>query len=179
MLRFAVSEPDLMDAMERWLSSSRASCSYVQSARPDPNPTGSCREAAVKLSGSFRETAPPADQGDGERRGQATDRTAAEVSAAGGDLAAVLSGIEIVTLQPYTVEDIFGDVRRIAAALGVPERGEGVVRQVRGSLHAAKILSQGLRAHVLRVFTVLPWRRQWPIDARVSSDRRAGSSSSN
>ena len=44
-----------------------------------------------------------------------------------------LRGIEIVTLQPYTVEDIFGDVRRIAAALRVPERGEGVVRQARGS----------------------------------------------
>lgn len=47
-----------------------------------------------------------------------------------GAFAAVLQGIDIVTLQPYTIEEIYGDVRDIAAALRVPERGEGVIRQV-------------------------------------------------
>ena len=114
-----------MDAMERWLTSSSATCSYVSTGGPKPGLTESCCEAA-----------PPA--GDGRCCGPATDRTAADVSTAGGALAAVLRGIEIVTLQPYSVEDIFGDVRRIAAALGVPERGEGVVRQARWQYHTGR-----------------------------------------
>jgi ABC-type hemin transport system substrate-binding protein len=45
-------------------------------------------------------------------------------------ICAVLSGVDVVTLQPHTLEDVHSDVRSIAAALGVVERGEGVIRQV-------------------------------------------------
>ena len=55
---------------------------------------------------------------------------------------AVLSGVNVVTLQPHTLEDVFSDMRRIAAALGVPGRGDSVVRQVR----AACWLRRGLSA---------------------------------
>ena len=43
---------------------------------------------------------------------------------------AVISGVDIVSLVPYTLEDVYHNMRSIAAALGVPGRGEGVVRQV-------------------------------------------------
>ena len=54
---------------------------------------------------------------------------------------AVISGVDIVSLEPYTLEDVYENMRSIAAALGVPGRGEGVARQVT----AAKVWSQGVR----------------------------------
>ena len=42
----------------------------------------------------------------------------------------MISGVDIVSLEPYTLEDVYDNMRSIAAALGVPGRGEGVVRQV-------------------------------------------------
>ena len=85
----AVSEPDLMDAMERWLVSSGATCSYVSTASRQAPAPGRCCEVTPPVSESAAAAA----------CGPATDRTAADVSAAGGALAAVLRGIEIVTLQ--------------------------------------------------------------------------------
>ena len=34
---------------------------------------------------------------------------------------------EVVNLEPQTLAEVFGDVRRVAAALGVPERAAGVI----------------------------------------------------
>ena len=38
----------------------------------------------------------------------------------------------VVNLEPQTLEDVFGDVRRVGAALGVAERAETVIRELRG-----------------------------------------------
>ena len=37
----------------------------------------------------------------------------------------------VVNLEPQTLEDVFGDVRRVGAALGVAERAETVIRELR------------------------------------------------
>ena len=38
----------------------------------------------------------------------------------------------VVNLEPQTLDDVFGDVRRVGAALGVAERAETVIRELRG-----------------------------------------------
>ena len=38
----------------------------------------------------------------------------------------------VVNLEPQTLDDVFGDVRRVGAALGVAERAETVIRELQG-----------------------------------------------
>ena len=52
----------------------------------------------------------------------------------------MISGVNVVSLEPYTLEDVFGDVRSIAAALGVAHRGDGVVRQVRAAQAGSSVV---------------------------------------
>jgi len=42
----------------------------------------------------------------------------------------------IVDLSPYTLGDIWSDVTKVAAALGIPQRGEELVRSLRGRMDA-------------------------------------------
>lgn len=43
---------------------------------------------------------------------------------------------KLVALQPDSLADIFGDVRRVAAALGAPERGETLVGELQARMEA-------------------------------------------
>ena len=44
----------------------------------------------------------------------------------------------VVNLEPQTLEDVFGDVRRVGAALGVAERAETVIRELRGRVERVR-----------------------------------------
>jgi iron complex transport system substrate-binding protein len=44
----------------------------------------------------------------------------------------------VVSLEPSSLEDVLGDVRRVAAALGVPERGTAVIAGLRARIEAVR-----------------------------------------
>lgn len=48
-----------------------------------------------------------------------------------------VAGLRTLVCNPLGLEDIYGDIARIADALGVPERGEELVRQMRGAMPPA------------------------------------------
>ncbi len=87
-------------------------------------------------------------------RGLAPDvlvtQTQCEVCAVSpGDLAATCGAwlgheTPIVDLSPYTLADIWGDIARVAAAIGIPQRGEELIRSLRGRLDAVAATSRGL-----------------------------------
>ena len=58
--------------------------------------------------------------------------TEADVTAA----CKMLPGCKVVTVEPTTLDDVFGDVQAIADALGAPERGERLVASMRDRLDA-------------------------------------------
>ena len=51
--------------------------------------------------------------------------------------------IKLVTIKPITLDDVLGDVTTIAAALGVPERGERLVGLLRSRLASLSALTVG------------------------------------
>ncbi len=54
-------------------------------------------------------------------------------------LAATLPGSpEVVSLEPSSLSDIFGDIRRVAEVCGVPERGEEVVTSLRARVQTVR-----------------------------------------
>jgi iron complex transport system substrate-binding protein len=44
----------------------------------------------------------------------------------------------VVNLEPSCLDDIFGDIRRVAAALQIPQRGEAVVAELAGRVEAVR-----------------------------------------
>lgn len=44
----------------------------------------------------------------------------------------------VLNLEPESLEDVFGDVRRVAEALGEPERGDALVRELRSRVEAVR-----------------------------------------
>mmetsp|Transcript_35013 Transcript_35013/g.68946 ORF Transcript_35013/g.68946 Transcript_35013/m.68946 type:complete len:489 (-) Transcript_35013:179-1645(-) len=66
-----------------------------------------------------------------------------DVRAACSDLPAAA---RIVTIKPTTLDDVLGDVGRIAAALGVPARGERLVRHLRARISAVAEMTRPLAA---------------------------------
>ena len=59
--------------------------------------------------------------------------------------------IKLVTIKPITLDDVLGDVTTIAAALGVPERGERLVGLLRSRLASLSALTVGPWPTVARV----------------------------
>lgn len=55
-----------------------------------------------------------------------------------------LPGVTIVTIEPTKLDDVLGDVRTIAGALGVPERGERLVRSMEHRLGEVRLMTEGL-----------------------------------
>jgi iron complex transport system substrate-binding protein len=66
-----------------------------------------------------------------------------------GDLAATCGAwlghdTPIVDLSPYTLGDIWGDITKIAAALGIPERGEELIKSLRGRMDSIQAKTRTL-----------------------------------
>lgn len=45
------------------------------------------------------------------------------------------AGLPYLALEPVSLEDVYSDIRKVAGALGVPDRGEALVGRMRSSLH--------------------------------------------
>jgi len=60
----------------------------------------------------------------------------------------------VVNLEPQSLQDILGDVRRVGAALGVPERAEEVVRGLEARIAAVRARTLGVAA---RRCVLLEW----------------------
>lgn len=57
------------------------------------------------------------------------------------------AGLQTLVCDPQSLADVYGDIRRIAAALGVAERGEALVAQMEAAMPAVHM--QGARPRVL------------------------------
>ena len=69
--------------------------------------------------------------------------------------AATLPGSpEVVNLEPQTLAEVFGDVRRVAAALGVPERAAGVIAPLEARVERVRTRAAGAAA---RRCVLLEW----------------------
>jgi iron complex transport system substrate-binding protein len=51
---------------------------------------------------------------------------------------------KVVTLNPNSLEDVWADIRRVADALGAPDRGEELVARLRGRIDAITVTAAGL-----------------------------------
>jgi iron complex transport system substrate-binding protein len=75
------------------------------------------------------------------------------------------AGVRTLVCDPHSLEDIYGDIRRIAAALGVAARGEALVAQMRAAMprvvlpHPPKVLVEWWPKPV-----IVPARRSWATD---------------
>lgn len=66
-------------------------------------------------------------------------------------------GVEVVELEPNALRDVLGDVRRVAHALRVPERGDRLVDDVLGRLDAVRAAVAGRpRRRVLTIEWIDP-----------------------
>ncbi|WP_419481542.1 ABC transporter substrate-binding protein [Dokdonella sp.] len=76
------------------------------------------------------------------------------------------AGLESVVCDPQSLADIYADIRRIAAALGVPPRGEALVAQMQAAMPAVALT--GARPPVLVEWwpkpVIAPARRSWVSD---------------
>ena len=61
-------------------------------------------------------------------------------------ICADMPSTRVVTVQPITLDDVLGDVNTIANAMGVPARGERLVRHLRSRLAAVSEAVEGLHA---------------------------------
>ena len=50
---------------------------------------------------------------------------------------------QVVNLEPQTLADVYGDVRRVGAALGVPERAERVIHQLEARVEQVRARTAG------------------------------------
>ncbi|MGH8125615.1 MAG: ABC transporter substrate-binding protein [Rhodanobacteraceae bacterium] len=82
------------------------------------------------------------------------------------------AGVATLVCDPQSLDDIFGDIRRIAAALGVPERGARLAAGMDAAMPAVEL--EGVRPTVLVEWwpkpVIVPARRSWVTDII----RRAG-----
>lgn len=88
-----------------------------------------------------------------------------DVCAVGWDtvsrFAATLPGPPVVVnLEPQTLADVFGDVRRVGAALGVPERADAVIAALEARIAAvrARVAGASRRRCVLLEWITPPYR---------------------
>lgn len=76
------------------------------------------------------------------------------------------AGLETLVCDPQSLDDVYGDIRRIAAALGVAERGEALVAQMEAAMPAVQ--PTGRRPRVLVEWWPKPViaaaRRSWVND---------------
>jgi iron complex transport system substrate-binding protein len=61
---------------------------------------------------------------------------------------------QVVNLEPQTLADVFGDVRRVAAALGVADRAEGVIAQLEARVERVRARTSGA---AVRRCVLLEW----------------------
>ena len=61
-------------------------------------------------------------------------------------ICANMPSTRVVTVQPTTLDDVLGDVNTIANAMGVPARGERLVRHLRSRLAAVTEAVEGMHA---------------------------------
>ena len=54
------------------------------------------------------------------------------------------AGIRFVGLAPKCLNDIYGDIATIASLMGVAERGEALIREMKDEIHWAQDLTRGL-----------------------------------
>lgn len=77
-------------------------------------------------------------------------------------------GLPFIAPEPVSVEDVYADIRRIAGLLGVAERGERVVAEMRGALAPEAVPAAGARPRVLVEWwpkpVIAPGRRSWVND---------------
>lgn len=75
------------------------------------------------------------------------------------------AGVRTLVCDPLSLEDIYGDIRRIAAALDVPARGEKLVEEMRAAMpqvrlpHPPKVLIEWWPKPV-----IAPARQSWASD---------------
>ena len=79
------------------------------------------------------------------------------------------AGMATLLCDPQSLDDVYADIRRIAAALGVPSRGETLVRQMEEAMPARR--PNGPRPRVLLEWwpkpVIVPARRSWATDLIV------------
>lgn len=79
-------------------------------------------------------------------------------------------GIPTLVLEPVSLDDVYGDIRRVAAALGVAERGEALVGEMQRAIvpDSAVEAGSGPRPRVLVEWwpkpVIAPGRRSWVTD---------------
>jgi iron complex transport system substrate-binding protein len=61
---------------------------------------------------------------------------------------------QVVNLEPQTLADVFGDIRRVAAALGVADRAEGVIAQLEARVERVRVRTSGA---AIRRCVLLEW----------------------
>jgi iron complex transport system substrate-binding protein len=61
---------------------------------------------------------------------------------------------QVVNLEPQTLADVFGDIRRVAAALGVADRAEGVIAQLEARVERVRARTSGA---AVRRCVLLEW----------------------
>lgn len=75
------------------------------------------------------------------------------------------AGVAILVCDPRSLEDVYGDIRRIAAALGAAERGEALVAQMRAAMPP---VAGAQRPKVLLEWwpkpVIAPARQSWATD---------------
>jgi iron complex transport system substrate-binding protein len=78
------------------------------------------------------------------------------------------AGLPTLVCDPQSLEDIYGDIRRIAAALGVADRGEALVEKMRAAMPPVK---PARRPKLLVEWwpkpVIAPARRSWASDLVV------------
>lgn len=80
--------------------------------------------------------------------------TAADVAAACGDGSPTTA---MITIKPTTLDDVLDDVRTIARALGVSERGDRLVKLLSGRLGALRVLTSQALGHQVPRVAHLEW----------------------
>lgn len=76
------------------------------------------------------------------------------------------AGMQTLVCDPQSLDDIYGDIRRIAAALGVADRGEALVEEMTQAMPSCQQV--GARPRVLLEWwpkpVIAPARRSWATD---------------
>lgn len=136
-----------------------------QCSRPLINITGSSREIDDRVKASARQGLSLYDVDSQMLRLLQPDiiltQTQCEVCAVSlKDVEAALCDLltcpaEIVSLQPNSLSDFFRDIRLVAAALGIPERGADLISQLKQRLDA--IQSKALTCRVRPTVACLEW----------------------
>lgn len=76
------------------------------------------------------------------------------------------AGLRVLVCDPLSLQDVYANVREIAAALGVPERGQALVAQMEAAM--PEVVANGVRPKVLVEWwpkpIIAPARQSWVTD---------------